>query len=774
MRKIAGLSLLVLGTAGLAWWAHGHHARIIQTKVSLAAQAVPLDTTHDVQLRVAGRDIIVSGTADTADEAADIVAQLAQVPGHRVVQTELRILPSAAPYTFSATKPEGADIQDAIGVAPTAAVASDITGQVPDADLELAHGAPAQWGAAIESGIAALRETVSGQLTVTDATLAVSGVVQSHQELDAINQALGQLPDSFDATTDLTLLDDGQPADFTLTYDATTGARFNGRITDGLAGADLGARLGAADITDDSQSDLASDAVRHADTDQTRAVIEALAPQMPQIETLVMAVKGARPDHLSIAAQLDLSVAAGADPQAVAAAVTQALPAELGAAVTIAAQPAARITSDTDTRIHQTTGVQQHLIDGQWVEAQSPYTLQATKTGAGITFHHTLVPDAATRTALATAANVDPATLTPAYGAPDGWQDAALSGVQALGLLADGTLDITDRVLTLSGDVPTPTQAAAVTAALDALPPAFTAETSITTLDDGEAAGFQMHYTPTDGVTVDGRLHTGIMPADLARALSLRDIIGTPAQDSSPSDGSDAAYAISVLQALAPLVPTAEEITVTIPESPATDGARVAIRLAAGTDDAAAAALAAALPSGTELTMDVETPQATDDGTTRVNASTGQSEQLRNGYWLPVWDFTPTPETCATQSALVLRDYQVTFVSGSAEIDASSDRALAALAAVMDPCIAANLTAELGGHTDSTGSAELNQKLSQGRADAVMAALSELGVPADAMVAKGYGPDKPVASNDTEEGRALNRRTELVWTAAETAAPTDN
>jgi len=65
------------------------------------------------------------------------------------------------------------------------------------------------------------------------------------------------------------------------------------------------------------------------------------------------------------------------------------------------------------------------------------------------------------------------------------------------------------------------------------------------------------------------------------------------------------------------------------------------------------------------------------------------------------------------------------------------------------------------GHTDNTGSAKLNQKLSEDRANAIRDALIERGVNAANLEAKGYGSSKPVASNKTKEGRAKNRRTEV-------------
>jgi OOP family OmpA-OmpF porin len=72
-----------------------------------------------------------------------------------------------------------------------------------------------------------------------------------------------------------------------------------------------------------------------------------------------------------------------------------------------------------------------------------------------------------------------------------------------------------------------------------------------------------------------------------------------------------------------------------------------------------------------------------------------------------------------------------------------------------------NAKFSIEGHTDSTGSAKLNQKLSEDRAAAVMNALIERGVSADNLVSKGFGPSVPVASNKTAAGRAQNRRTEI-------------
>ena len=69
---------------------------------------------------------------------------------------------------------------------------------------------------------------------------------------------------------------------------------------------------------------------------------------------------------------------------------------------------------------------------------------------------------------------------------------------------------------------------------------------------------------------------------------------------------------------------------------------------------------------------------------------------------------------------------------------------------------------EVQGHTDSTGTRESNQKLSERRAQAIVDKLVELGIDASRLTAVGKGQYSPIADNATEEGRAQNRRVVFV------------
>ena len=78
-------------------------------------------------------------------------------------------------------------------------------------------------------------------------------------------------------------------------------------------------------------------------------------------------------------------------------------------------------------------------------------------------------------------------------------------------------------------------------------------------------------------------------------------------------------------------------------------------------------------------------------------------------------------------------------------------------------------TAEIGGHTDSTASKAYNQKLSEKRANSVRQyIIDKFGIDGSRLTAKGYGEDRPIASNNTEDGKQKNRRVEAVLETVQT------
>ncbi len=119
----------------------------------------------------------------------------------------------------------------------------------------------------------------------------------------------------------------------------------------------------------------------------------------------------------------------------------------------------------------------------------------------------------------------------------------------------------------------------------------------------------------------------------------------------------------------------------------------------------------------------------------------------------------PEPRAKLVESQIVISE-QVQFETGTAVIRAESDALLTDVARELAEHPELTLV-EVAGHTDSTGAAELNRRLSSERAHAVMAWLVAHGVAPARLVAKGYGPDRPLSDNATDEGRARNRRVEF-------------
>jgi outer membrane protein OmpA-like peptidoglycan-associated protein len=101
----------------------------------------------------------------------------------------------------------------------------------------------------------------------------------------------------------------------------------------------------------------------------------------------------------------------------------------------------------------------------------------------------------------------------------------------------------------------------------------------------------------------------------------------------------------------------------------------------------------------------------------------------------------------------------ITFASGRAELNASFFSVLDSVVLVLKEYN--STTIDVSGHTDSTGSAQQNQVLSEERASTVAQYLRTRGVADQRLSVTGYGPTRPVASNDTPDGRQQNRRVEI-------------
>jgi|GEM_PF-2379130 len=118
----------------------------------------------------------------------------------------------------------------------------------------------------------------------------------------------------------------------------------------------------------------------------------------------------------------------------------------------------------------------------------------------------------------------------------------------------------------------------------------------------------------------------------------------------------------------------------------------------------------------------------------------------------------PTVDSCQEAFDDLLGNDSIMFTTSKAEIRSSSFALLDKLVDVAGDC---DVRIEIAGHTDSRGSLEFNTWLSQERANSVRQYLLSEGVDGDSVTARGFGPDQPIADNDTVNGRQRNRRIEF-------------
>jgi outer membrane protein OmpA-like peptidoglycan-associated protein len=119
----------------------------------------------------------------------------------------------------------------------------------------------------------------------------------------------------------------------------------------------------------------------------------------------------------------------------------------------------------------------------------------------------------------------------------------------------------------------------------------------------------------------------------------------------------------------------------------------------------------------------------------------------------------PTHKLAVVKQDQIVIMEQIFFETAKAKIKPISFPICDAVVAVIEKNPTIKIRIE--GHTDSRGKAGYNRKLSDQRAKAVLKYLVDKGIDADRMTAEGFGPDKPIAPNETADGRAKNRRVEF-------------
>jgi OmpA-OmpF porin, OOP family len=313
-----------------------------------------------------------------------------------------------------------------------------------------------------------------------------------------------------------------------------------------------------------------------------------------------------------------------------------------------------------------------------------------------------------------------------ARGAPARFDEAALLLIDQIGKLKDGKIALSDTRVTLSGMARELGGREAIAAALAGLPEGFTVAAN-----DIEAPPyiFQAYKDPValtltlSGYVPDNNVHAALVTAAGRRFFDEKVVDNLKASVGAPQGFASAVVpALGALSRLSTGTLVVSDREVKLSGDALYDAAAPQIR----------ADLPKDLPQGFQVKADISVRPAS----APVDATVCQ--QL----------FTD-----------LLGKGKIHFSTGRASIDPDSAGLLDRLIETALRCPTANI--EVAGHTDSDGEDAANQALSEKRAQAVADYLVKAGLPANRFTAVGYGSAQPIASNDTEEGKAQNRRIEF-------------
>lgn len=312
-------------------------------------------------------------------------------------------------------------------------------------------------------------------------------------------------------------------------------------------------------------------------------------------------------------------------------------------------------------------------------------------------------------------------------GAPPRFDNAALLLIDQIGKLKDGKVTISDTKVSLSGMARDLGGREAIAAALKNLPEGF----SVTTNEiKAPPYIFQAYKDPVAvTVTLTGYVPDNSVHATVAAAAA-RKFFGEKVVDNlKASIGAPSGFVSAVVPALGAL---------------------------------------SRLSTGTLVVTDREVKLS---GDALYDAAEAQIRAGLAKDFLPGWqvkvDISVKPAAAPVDSTVcqqlfsdLLAKGKIRFESGRATIDPDSVGLLDRLIEAALRCPTANI--EIAGHTDADGEDSSNQTLSEKRAQAVTDYLVKAGLPANRFTTTGYGSSQPVATNDTDEGKAQNRRIDFL------------
>ncbi|MGO4713099.1 OmpA family protein [Bradyrhizobium sp. 2TAF24] len=312
-------------------------------------------------------------------------------------------------------------------------------------------------------------------------------------------------------------------------------------------------------------------------------------------------------------------------------------------------------------------------------------------------------------------------------GAPQRFDAAAQLLLDQIGKLKDGKVMLSDTSIALSGMARELGGREAIAAALKNLPEGFTVTENAV---KAPPYIFQVNKDPVAGIVTftgyvpDNAVHAALVAAAARKFFDAKVVDNLKASVGAPSGFANAAtLALGALSRL-----STGSLVIADREVKLSGDALYGIAA-----DQIRAGLATELPKDWKAATEV---------TVRPAAS------------------MVDPSVCQQLFADLFKKGKIRFETGRATIDPDSASLLDRLVEAALRCPAANI--EIAGHTDSAGDDATNQALSEKRAQAVADYLVKTGLPSERLTAVGHGSTQPIAPNDTDEGKAENRRIEFV------------
>lgn len=284
MRKKIGLGVLCVGLVAIGLWVRLVTVPQMETTLRNAAEAVVAPSVHGIKVQVSGREIALSGLADTDAELAEIKRALQALEAEPIVRAEgVQILAPAQPFVVSVRKADGLTIS---GNVPSEAVRLRLEPLFGDqvSGLVLASGAPQDLEALIAAGMTALTPMLEGGFDLEGQVLILRGSVAGIQEAIIITDSLRSVQTPI--INGVRVLDDGAPAKYGLNYQRIGGTSVRGKLPKGLTVAAMETALGVPKIKGDVKIATAGE-VGEAD------YLTAWAGVLNQLESMTSSVNGA-------------------------------------------------------------------------------------------------------------------------------------------------------------------------------------------------------------------------------------------------------------------------------------------------------------------------------------------------------------------------------------------------------------------------------------------------------------------------------------------------